>query len=215
MSSFCSRCFLICRGAREIVWAISGFTVGHSISLSLAVLGVVQVNVPAIEATIGLTIALVAMERTALVLKSALPLAIGCSALVLMIMPFAANHGAGFGTAALAGLALFSFCYLLIAHDLGGRGSYRILITALFGLVHGFGFAGAFLASNAGVEVLPWSLAGFNIGVELGQLALVAVMLCLGMLFKGWPRLAVPAADLLSALVCGCGVFWFVQRSLL
>ena len=206
---------LICQRRRDLIWAITGFTLGHSITLSLAALGLVRVNVPAMEAIIGLTIALIAVERTACALKSALPLAIGCASFLLVMLPFASRQGAGFGSVTLAGLALFSFCYLLMAHELGGRGIYRVFITALFGLVHGFGFAGAFLASNTGIDILPWSLAGFNIGVELGQLALVAAMISLGVLMKGWPRLAIPAADLLSATVCGCGVFWFVQRSLM
>ena len=205
---------LICQRTRDLVWAITGFTLGHSVTLSLAALGLVQVNVPAMEATIGLTIALVAVERTALALRNALPIAIGCSAMLLMMMPFASSQGAEFGLPALAGLALFSFCYLLTAHQLGGHGSYRIFITALFGLVHGFGFAGAFLAGNAGIQVLPWTLAGFNIGVELGQLTMVVIMLALGALLVRWSRFAAPAADLLSAAVCSCGVFWFVQRAL-
>jgi hypothetical protein len=205
---------LICRRRRDVIWAITGFTLGHSVTLSLAALGLVQVHVAAVEATIGLTIALVAIERAALALRSALPLAVGCGALLLLMAPFASSPGAAFGLPALAGLSLFSSCYLLAAHRLAGHGSYRILITGLFGLVHGFGFAGAFLASNAGIEVLPWTLAGFNIGVELGQLAMVAILLALGALFVRGSRLATPAADLLSASVCACGVFWFVQRAL-
>jgi hypothetical protein len=205
---------LICRRMRDLIWAITGFTLGHSMTLSLAALGLVQVNVPAMEAIIGLTIALVAVERTACALKSALAPAAACAALLLLMLPFAAGHGAGLGAVTISGLALFSFCYLLIAHELSGRGSYRVFITALFGLAHGFGFAGAFLASKTSVTILPWSLAGFNIGVELGQLALVAVMISLGILVNVRSRPAAPAADLLSAVVCGCGVFWFVQRSI-
>jgi hypothetical protein len=67
---------LLCRRFADVAWAITGFTLGHSITLSLAALGLVQANVAAIESTIGLTIALVAIERTANVLESALPLAL-------------------------------------------------------------------------------------------------------------------------------------------
>jgi len=206
---------LICRRASDIVWAITGFTLGHSISLTLAVVGMVQADVPAVEAVIGLTIALLAIERTANSMNSALPLAIACALLLLLMVPLASLAGENLGVATLSGLAVFSFCYLLAAHQLSGRGGFRVLITTLFGLVHGLGFAGAFLAANAGTDVLPWSLAGFNIGVELGQLALVAMMLTVGLLIRRQGRFKVPASDLLSALVCGCGVFWFVQRSFL
>jgi hypothetical protein len=206
---------LICRRTSEIVWAITGFTLGHSITLTLAVTGMVQPNVPTVEAIIGLTIALVAIERTANSMNSALPLALACALLLLLMAPLASLAGENLGVATLGGLALFSFCYLLAAHELNGQGSFRVLLTTLFGLVHGLGFAGAFLAANAGTDVLPWSLAGFNIGVELGQLALLAMLLTVGLLFRRQARLKAPASDLLSAVVCGCGVFWFVQRSFL
>ena len=204
---------LICRRTRDIIWAVTGFTLGHSISLTLAVLGLVQVDIPAIEAVIGLTIALLAIERSAASMKSALPLAIACALFLLLLVPLTSSPGGNLGKTTLIGLALFSFCYLLLAHDSFGQGSFRVLITALFGLVHGFGFAGAFLAANAGIEVRPWSLAGFNIGVELGQLALVGVMLTAGLLLQRNIRFVVPATDLVSAFVCGFGVFWFIQRS--
>ena len=54
---------LLCRRVREVVFMVSGFTLGHSLTLSLAVLGVVEPNVPVIEALIGFTIALVAAEN--------------------------------------------------------------------------------------------------------------------------------------------------------
>lgn len=204
---------LICRRTSDMVWAITGFTLGHSITLTLAVVGMVQANIPAVEAIIGLTIALVAIERTASLMNSALPLAIACALLLLLMVPVASLAGVNLRATTLSGLALFSFCYLLAAHELSGRGSFRVLITALFGLVHGLGFAGAFLANNTGVVVPPWSLAGFNFGVELGQLFLLSMMLMMGLLVRRQTLLTIPAADLVSAAVCGCGVFWFVQRS--
>jgi hypothetical protein len=205
--------FLICRKTSELVWAVTGFTLGHSLTLSLAALGLVRVNLPATEALIGLTIALVAIERTARSLTSALPLAQSCAFLILLMVPMAYFGDGNLGLTTLAGLAIFSFCYLLAAHELDGRGSFRILVTALFGLVHGLGFAGAFLASSPGDEVSPWLLAGFNIGVEMGQLALVAVMLTIGQFIRTPVRFQIPASDLVTAVVCGSGVFWFVQRS--
>jgi len=204
---------LICRRPSDMVWAITGFTLGHSITLTLAVVGMVQANIPAVEAIIGLTIALVAIERTASLMNSALPLAIACALLLLLMVPVASLAGVYLRATTLGGLALFSFCYLLVAHELSGRGSFRVMITALFGLVHGLGFAGAFLANNTGVVVPPWSLAGFNFGVELGQLFLLTMMLMMGLLVRRQTRLTIPAADLVSAAVCGSGVFWFIQRS--
>jgi hypothetical protein len=204
---------LICRRSVDLIWAITGFTLGHSITLALAVLGYVQPRFSAIEAIIGLTIALVALERTFADAKSALPAALACAVLLLLMVPLALSGTGTLETGTLAGLAVFSFFYLLTARELSGLGSYRIFITALFGMVHGFGFAGAFLTTDLGRNVVPWSLAAFNIGVELGQLALVAVMLSCGVLLRRHRRIVPPMADVASAVVCGFGVFWFVQRS--
>jgi hypothetical protein len=203
---------LVCRRTVDLIWAITGFTLGHSITLVLAVLGYVQPRFSAIEATIGLTIALVAIERTCADARSALPAALACGLLLLLMVPLASSGTLTIETGALVGLAIFSFFYLLTARELSGLGSFRIFITMLFGMVHGFGFAGAFLTTDLGRNVVPWSLAAFNIGVELGQLALVAVMLSCGVLLRRHRRIAPPMADLASAVVCGFGVFWFVQR---
>ena len=204
---------LICRRRSDIVWAVTGFTLGHSITLALAALGMVQPNVPAVEATIGLTIALIAVERTASSLVNALPLAGVCAALLLLMAPLTYMQGARLSTSLLMGLALFSFCYLLLSRELGGKGGFRILITTLFGLIHGLGFAGAFLAGDLNKDLLLLPLAGFNIGIELGQLALVAVFLSIAVLLQSHARLQAQMSELTTAMVCGLGVFWFVQRS--
>jgi len=219
--AFLAGLLLLCRRPRDVIWAITGFTLGHSISLSLAVLGVVQANVPAIEATIGLTIVLVALERTAGFYRSVLLAALAAAALVLLIIPISANHAAGIGAsmggnigaAALVGLALFSFCYIMFSHSLGGAGRFRVLVTALFGLIHGFGFAGAFQAAGMESGILV-PLAGFNLGIEIGQLVLWSCMITVAVLVRRISRdLAAHAADLATAAICGMGVFWFVQRS--
>jgi len=212
---------LLCRRLRDVIWAVTGFTLGHSITLSLAALGLVQANVAAIEATIGLTIALVAVERTANAQRSALPLALVSSGLILLLVPIGAYHHGSIGSTGLIGLALFSFCYLMGSKELAdrkwaGKANFRMVITALFGLIHGFGFAGAFQAANMGQSSLLLPLAGFNIGVEVGQLTLVTAMVISGLILRTQNRMASErAAEWIAAIVCGFGVFWFVQRSFL
>jgi hypothetical protein len=138
-----------------------------------------------------------------------------------LLVPIGAFHHGSIGTTGLIGLALFSFCYLMGSKQLAesvlrGRGNYRMVITALFGLIHGFGFAGAFQAASMGQNSLLLPLAGFNIGVELGQLVLVTAMVILGLIMRSRNRIATgTAADWVAAIVCGFGVFWFVQRSFL
>jgi hypothetical protein len=89
----------------------------------------------------------------------------------------------------------------------------RVLITCLFGLVHGFGFSYG-LQENlqfAGTHLVV-SLLGFNVGIEIGQILIVAVML---------PALAVVRRFLLpgrvgmiilSAIVADTGWHWMIDR---
>ena len=92
----------------------------------------------------------------------------------------------------------------------------RWLVTFGFGLAHGFGFASALadlgIGRGAG-RLLP--LASFNIGVEVGQVAIALLVLPLVWRFRRHPAFAARAVPALSALVAACGVFWFVQRTLL
>ena len=90
----------------------------------------------------------------------------------------------------------------------------RCGVTLGFGLIHGFGFAGALRESGLagkGAELLSPLLA-FNLGVELGQITVAAVFLPLLFLArraKPVERFATPAV---SAVVVALGCFWLVQR---
>ncbi len=205
---------LVFKRPRDLFWMITGFTLGHSMTLSVVALGLADPNTQAIEATIGLTIALVAVERGSALTGSAVPLAIVCAALLLLMLSMSGGPEAVLIPEVVAGLALFVFCYLLIARDLGDKGEFRILLTGLFGLIHGFGFAGAFLAANMDSGTLFLPLAGFNLGVELGQIVLLAFMLIAAQLLTRARINLSSVKDFAMMLVCGLGVFWFVQRGL-
>jgi hypothetical protein len=89
----------------------------------------------------------------------------------------------------------------------------RWLLTFVFGLIHGFGFASVLrelgVSARSGVAM---PLFSFNLGVELGQLAVAAVALpIIWQLRKHetFVRRGVPACSVLVALL---GAFWFVQR---
>jgi hypothetical protein len=87
------------------------------------------------------------------------------------------------------------------------------MIAFGFGLVHGFGFSFALSESLqfAGRHLLT-SLLAFNVGVELGQLVVLAIVVpVLGFLFKKWlPE--VMGVVLLSALIANTGWDWFLER---
>ena len=147
-------------GLWYVVQVVTAFTVAHSITLSLAVLGYVRPPGSWIEPLIALTIVYVAAEN-------------------------------------------------FWRKDTRGRW----VVTFLFGLVHGFGFAGALAESGLPPGNLAAVLAGFNLGVELGQLAVVLAASALLYAIRGWQherrlRLAV------SAGVVGMGLYWLLVRTI-
>ena len=162
------------RDWRDALWVVSAFTVGHSITLALAVTGALVLPTALIEFLIPLTILATALEN-------------------------------------------------IVVHERRRalwRGRYRPLFAGLFGLVHGAGFAnylrGLFLDDVA----LP--LFGFNVGIELGQVVVLALAAaCLVLLDRiiaflarpeasGTPRLRVVAISVIVAVV---SAHWAVQRS--
>lgn len=99
-------------------------------------------------------------------------------------------------------------------HAAATEGSRRTWLTAFgFGLVHGFGFAGVLGELGLDRERLAGPLFGFNLGVELGQLACVAAFLPLAYALRGtrlyrrgiWPA----ATGAVSLVATG----WFVERA--
>lgn len=88
----------------------------------------------------------------------------------------------------------------------------RLPLAFGFGLVHGFGFANVLGEINAsGVTLLPL-LAGFNIGVELAQLAIVAIVLPIIYSLRATPWYARGLMPLGSCALAGAGLVWLVQR---
>lgn len=129
----------------RLLWLVTAFTLGHSVTLALATLDLVRVNPRAVEAAIAGTIV----------------------ATSLMAIALAARTPAGDPLP-------------VSAH--GQR--LRYALAAGFGLIHGLGFS-SFLRSLLGDEdsiLVP--LLSFNVGLELGQLLIVAGVLLLGVLVE-------------------------------
>lgn len=161
---------LLATSWRQLAWLISGFTVGHSVTLVLATVGWLAPNIGLIEAVIAWSIALLAAELLRQQSRTGwywwlLPLGLlGLSA-----------SGNGEPIALLLGLALFTLAYatgLSIATD-QQQAQLRTAITIAFGLIHGCGFAAVLAELSLPQQQLFSSLLGFNLGVELGQLAIV------------------------------------------
>ena len=199
----------------EVAGLVTAFTIAHSVTLGLAVLGIVTPHLPSVEALIGFSIALIAVEN-AWILSGrtrGLPIFVTLGVLALAFLAFV-----GLGKLApgiLIGLALFTGCHFALLARVSKPARLRAGVAFGFGLIHGFGFAGILTEMALPQERLVPALVGFNVGVELGQL---------GIVFLVWPLLyalerfrgEVPrrvVAEVGSAAVCAVGLFWFATRT--
>ncbi|MBT8096782.1 MAG: HupE/UreJ family protein, partial [Woeseia sp.] len=81
-----------------------------------------------------------------------------------------------------------------------------------FGLLHGFGFAGALAELGLGGNQLLLQLFAFNVGVEIGQIAVVLASLPLFMAMSLLPRYRKLLVPLMSAGGAGMGIVWVASR---
>lgn len=87
------------------------------------------------------------------------------------------------------------------------------IVAFLFGLVHGFGFAGALREIGLPEGEVPMALLTFNLGVEAGQLAVVALVLALiGAARRFAPTVLRPATLAATYAIGTLASFWFIER---
>jgi hypothetical protein len=205
---------LLAASLREVAGLVTGFTLGHSLTLGLAVLGVVRPDTVAVEVLIGFSIALVAAENSWLLggRDRVTPGVIGIS---LLIAAGLALLGLGeLSAIAWLGLALFSVCHFGLLRGAERPAMLRASIAFAFGLVHGFGFAGILMELELPASRLVLALFGFNVGVELGQLAVVLIAWpLLYALSRVWAGTHRRVAEVGSAAIFGLGLFWLVSRN--
>ena len=146
---------------RRLVLTISAFTLAHSLTLALSALGLLTLRSPPVEATIALSIMLVAAEA------------------------------------------------LHKEQTLSRR--WPAVVAFLFGLVHGLGFAGALSDIGLPQNHLFVALLTFNVGVELGQLLVVAVAFVFYRAFAARPQVAAMRVPALYA-IGGIAAYWSVGR---
>ena len=91
----------------------------------------------------------------------------------------------------------------------------RWLVAALFGLVHGFGFASALTELNLHGRQLVEALVGFNCGVELGQAMIIAVLIPLLLPLEKHPSVERFFVRASASFIFVVGSYWFVQRAFL
>jgi hypothetical protein len=91
-------------------------------------------------------------------------------------------------------------------------GGHRWKTAAAFGLIHGFGFAGALQQLDLSTPDLVKALFGYNVGIELGQISIVIVLAPGVVLLQRRPRLQRVIVRSLAALIFVAGMYWFIER---
>lgn len=120
--------------------------------------------------------------------------------------------------------AVIAASIVVLAHELvrprvaGWSTRMPWLFALVCGLMHGFGFAGVLAEVGLPSEAIPTALFGFNVGVELGQLAFVGVLLLIGTLIRRFdPRqtssVSVRGPALTAYLVGTVGAYWVWERA--
>jgi hydrogenase/urease accessory protein HupE len=149
---------------------VTAFTLGHSVTLSLAALDLVRVSPSLVEPAIALSIVVVGVDNLLVRRRR-------------------------------------------VAEPQLGTVDLRPWLAVAFGLIHGFGFAAVLREVGLPPGALGWSLAAFNVGVELGQLAVVAVAVALLAAVRRydvvWAERLVVAG---SVGVIAAGSYWFAER---
>jgi hypothetical protein len=214
--SFMLGLVLISRRVRDLLFVVTGFTLGHSLTLALAVTGILRPEAQYIDALVALTIALIGAENIGDGTHRPVPVAVGLGG-ILFVMALGRYFelGVTLPTLLLVGGGIFSVSYLMLTGQMRDAGRVRLAVTLVFGLIHGFGFASNLLEMKLPANRLAELLVGFNIGVEIGQVTVV-----LGALLVAWvlvrAKLAIPRplfTDIAAAFLVGEGLCWFVERS--
>jgi hypothetical protein len=213
--SFLLGLVLISRRFKDLVFVITGFTIGHSLTLALAVTGIIRPHAEFIDALVALTIALIGIENLAVQIHRPGLFAIwtgaglfamaGLKLLGIGLLPFTLLLGAG----------LFASNYLMVAGHIRDAGRLRLVVTLIFGLIHGFGFAADLLNDAIPPAKLAELLVGFNLGVEIGQLTVVSMLVGLVEVLRRL-RLTLPRPIVVDVLASGLvleGTYWFISRS--
>ena len=148
------------RASVEVLKVVTAFTLAHSITLSLAVLGFVSLPSRLVESVIAASVVVAALNNL-------------------------------FGTV----------------------DRRRWVMAFVFGLVHGFGFASVLADLGLPQGALALALVGFNVGVELGQLAIVAAFLPLAFALRATTFYRIGVLRLGSLCVAALASWWFIQRA--
>ena len=203
---------LLNQGTRRLLLAITGFTLGHSLTLSLAVVDLVRPVGSFVEALIGYSIALLGLEFLIRRRKdSSVYIYSAASFLALFLLLYLVFFEGSF-TLGLFGLFLFSICYFILVKD-DRSIFFSLIIASIFGLIHGFGFGGFLFEVGFSEDNLLRALFGFNLGVEAGQIMAIILFLSSFYVLKKLKIMNQSYSNpILATFLVSLGTYWFVYR---
>ena len=205
---------LLVTNLKRLLLVITGFTIGHSLTLSLSVINIIQVKSSLVEALIGYTIMFVGLEYLYKENNDHRVSMIFITTLSLLLLIFGNLINPNFPYFLILGILLFSLGYFYLLKNLNSENNLLSIITIIFGLIHGFGFGGFLLGSKISSENIFSGLLGFNLGVEVGQIIFVLLIL---LIYKLLMTLKITKIiDIMKNLsffaVVFFGFFFFIQR---
>ncbi|WP_179136149.1 HupE/UreJ family protein [Paenibacillus sp. 32352] len=110
-----------------------------------------------------------------------------------------------------AGIAL-TICYVAVENFFVKSFHWRWILTFVFGLIHGLGFASAISEIGFHQSYLVTSLISFNVGIALGQLGIVAILLPLFVQLRRRKPVYAWFFRGTSACIFVIGLYWLIQR---
>jgi len=203
---------LLNRRKRSLLIAITGFTLGHSLTLALGVMNFVSPSTSFVESLIGYSILLISLEFLA---KETEQYELYSKSIFFISIPFLIFYsffGINSYLLGLFGIVLFTISYFNLSNRLRDF-NLSIAVTALFGLVHGFGFAGTLTEVGLPEDRIVSALLGFNLGVEIGQITIVLLFFLIVSVLRNIQYLRGLSLEPLAAVfLASLGSFWFIER---
>ena len=205
---------LLVTNLKRLLLVITGFTIGHSLTLSLSVINIIQVKSSLVEALIGYTIMFVGLEYLYKENNDHRVSLIFITTLSLLLLIFGNLINPNFPYFLILGILLFSLGYFYLLKNLNSENNLLSIITIIFGLIHGFGFGGFLLGSKISSENIFSGLLGFNLGVEVGQIIFVLLILLIYKLLMTLKitKIIEVMKNLSFFAVVFFGFFFFIQR---
>jgi hypothetical protein len=214
--SFMLGLVLISRRIRDLLFVVTGFTIGHSLTLGLAVTGILRPEAQYIDALVAFTIAMIGAENLGDSTHKPFVVALGMGGL-MFALAIAQYLGAPviLPSLLLIGAGIFGANYLMLTGHMRDAAKVRLVMTLVFGLIHGFGFAANLLEMKLPSGRLAQLLMGFNLGVEIAQVMVVlSAVLVAYLLVKVKLYLPRPIfTDVAASFLVAEGLVWLLTRT--